>query len=118
MLGPFDEVKERLNKYYGLKEDTLKVRMIAAGISGFLAAFCSLPFDNAKTKMQKMVKNSEGVMPYKGVLDCISKSVKNEGLGKLWVGFPTYYFRVAPHVMLTWISIGALNKIIWPAGSK
>jgi solute carrier family 25 oxoglutarate transporter 11 len=51
MLGPFDEVKERLNKFYGLKEDTVKVRMIAATISGFLAAFCSLPFDNAKTKM-------------------------------------------------------------------
>lgn len=118
MLGPFDEVKERLNNYYGLSQDTLKVRLIAASISGFLAAFCSLPFDNAKTKMQKMVKNADGTLPYKGVLDCLSKSVKNEGIAKLWVGFPTYYFRVAPHVMLTWVSIGYLNTIIWPAKSK
>ena len=51
MLGPFDEVKERLNKYYGLTKDTLKVWMMAALVSGFLAAFFSLPFDNAKTKM-------------------------------------------------------------------
>lgn len=65
-----------------------------------------------------MVKNSEGKLPYKGVIDCITKSAKNEGVAKLWVGFPTYYFRVAPHVMLTWLSIGALNKIIWPNKTK
>lgn len=65
-----------------------------------------------------MIKNPDGSLPYKGVLDCISKSVKKEGVSKLWVGFPTYYFRVAPHVMLTWLSIGFLNKIIWPTGSK
>lgn len=54
--------------------------MIAATFSGFLAAFCSLPFDNAKTKMQKMVKNPDGTMPYSGVLDCMKKSAKNEGV--------------------------------------
>lgn len=57
-------------------------------------------------------------MPYKGVIDCLGKSIKNEGIGKLWVGFPTYYFRVAPHVMLTWISIGCLNNIIWTNKNK
>ena len=31
--------------------------MTAAAISGFLASFLSLPFDNAKTKIQNMIKN-------------------------------------------------------------
>ena len=65
-----------------------------------------------------MVKGADGTLPYKGVIDCITKSARNEGVGKLWVGFPTYYFRVAPHVMLTWLSIGFLNNIVWPNGSK
>lgn len=51
MLAPFDEVKERLKLHYGVKEDTLKIRLMAATVSGFLASFFSLPFDNAKTKM-------------------------------------------------------------------
>ena len=51
MLAPFDEVKERLNLYYGQKQDTLKVRLMAAAVSGFFSSFLSLPFDNAKTKM-------------------------------------------------------------------
>ena len=24
----------------------------------------------------------------------------NEGISGLWVGFPTYYFRIAPHAMI------------------
>jgi len=51
MLAPFDEVKERLKDYYNTKEDTLKIRIMAASVSGFLCSFLSLPFDNAKTKM-------------------------------------------------------------------
>ena len=53
MLVSFEEVKERLNNYYGYKEETFKVRLAASAVSGFLASAFSLPFDNAKTKMQK-----------------------------------------------------------------
>ncbi len=51
MLAPFTEVKERLKIHYELKEDTMKVRLMAATVSGFLCSAMSLPFDNAKTKM-------------------------------------------------------------------
>ena len=51
MLGPFTEIKERLKVHYDTKEDTLKIRMMAASVSGFLSSFMSLPFDNAKVKM-------------------------------------------------------------------
>jgi len=55
MLAPFTEVKERLKVYYGTTEDLMKIRLMAATVSGFLCSFMSLPFDNAKTKMMKMV---------------------------------------------------------------
>jgi solute carrier family 25 (mitochondrial oxoglutarate transporter), member 11 len=35
------------------------------------------------------------------VLDALSKTIKNEGVAGLWVGLPTYYFRVAPHAMIS-----------------
>ena len=50
MLSSFDEVKERANAYMGT-ENALSARLVAASIAGFFAAYFSLPFDNAKTKI-------------------------------------------------------------------
>ncbi len=61
----------------------------------------SLPFDNAKTKMQKMKKGPDGTYPYKNIFDCLQKSVQREGFTGLWAGYPTFYIRIAPHVMIT-----------------
>jgi solute carrier family 25 oxoglutarate transporter 11 len=60
----------------------------------------SLPFDNIKTKLQKMKVGADGLYPYKGVPDCFAKTVAREGFFGLWVGFPVYYSRVAPHAMI------------------
>jgi solute carrier family 25 oxoglutarate transporter 11 len=103
MLGPFDEVKEKLNSWSG-KKDTLSIRLTAAAVAGFLASFCSLPFDNIKTKLQKMkVDPVTKAYPYNGLIDAFSKSIKKEGVPGLWAGFPTFYTRIAPHVMITLI---------------
>lgn len=46
-----------------------------------------------------MNADKNGIMPYNGVFDCIKKTSQREGVTGLWIGFPTYYFRVAPHAM-------------------
>lgn len=48
MLGPFDEFKEWINKFWGTK-DEISTRLLASAMAGFLSSFFSLPFDNAKT---------------------------------------------------------------------
>ena len=58
----------------------------------------SLPFDNAKTKLQGM-KAINGKFPYNNIFDCMAKTVANEGFTGLWVGFSTYIFRVSPHAI-------------------
>ncbi len=50
--------------------------------------------------MQKMVP-TDGKYPYKNICDCMAKTGRREGLAGLWVGFPTYYIRIAPHAMVT-----------------
>lgn len=45
----------------------------ASAVSGFLASFFSLPFDNAKTKMQKMKKGPDGKFEYANIFDAIMK---------------------------------------------
>jgi solute carrier family 25 (mitochondrial oxoglutarate transporter), member 11 len=72
-------------------------------ISGFLSSFCSLPFDNAKTKLQKMKKLPDGTFPYRNIFDTMGKTIAREGFTQLWVGYPTFYLRIAPHVCITLI---------------
>lgn len=77
MLASYDEIKEQVLKYNNLEKETTEIRVYASLISGFLSSFVSLPFDNAKTKIQKMKKNPDGTFPYKNIFDAMSKTVKN-----------------------------------------
>jgi len=74
--------------------------LISSAVAGFLCSFMSLPFDNAKTKLQKMKVGADGKFPYSGLFDAMGKTASREGVAGLWVGFPTYYFRIAPHAMM------------------
>ena len=100
MLAPFEEFKDRLQN---LIPDTKKRTIVSSMIASFLGSFSCLPFDNCKTKLQKQIPQADGTLPYKGMVDCFMKSVKNEGPYRLWVGFPTFYVRIGPHVIITLI---------------
>lgn len=104
MLTSNDQIKEMLTKWRQQAKPDQTTVLTASAISGFLSSFVSLPFDNIKTKMQKQKPLPDGTLPYKSFLDCIKKSVANEGVSGLWIGFfPTYYIRIAPHIMITLI---------------
>jgi len=100
MLAPYDEIRERLNVSKGTV-DTVGTRLIAAASAGLLASIFSLPFDNMKTKLQKMKPEGHGTLTYNGLTDCFVKTIRREGISRLWVGFLPFYSRTAPHVMLT-----------------
>jgi len=98
MMTSFEEAKKFIGNYVS---NNLSKSILSSFVSGFCGAFLSLPFDNVKTKIQKMKKLPDGNMPYKGLLDCFAKSIKKEGFPKLWVGFATFYVRVAPHAIIS-----------------
>jgi solute carrier family 25 oxoglutarate transporter 11 len=98
MLAPFEEFKERLKNVI---TDTTSRTVVSALIASFLGSFSSLPFDNCKTKIQKMRKLPDGSYPYNGMIDCFFKTIKKEGPFRLWVGFPTFYVRIGPHVIIS-----------------
>merc|ERR1712032_561404 len=77
----------------------------ASAIAGFFASFFSLPFDFVKTQVQKMKPDPvTGEQPFKGPIDCAMKQVRAGGITRLGAGFPTYYFRIAPHAMIPLIA--------------
>ena len=117
MLGPFDELKERINKIRGTK-DELSTRLSACAGAGLLSSFLSLPFDNSKTKIQKMTKGADGTYPYKNIFDCMLKTLSKEGVQGLWAGFPTFYARIAPHVMITLMMQDYLTELYSKSSTK
>lgn len=94
-LAFFSEAKAQLKKHTDLSTQTQTLS--ASAIAGFFASFFSLPFDFVKTRLQKQSKGPDGKLPYRGMVDCFSKVAKQEGLGRFYRGFGTYYVRIAPH---------------------
>ncbi len=97
MMVSYEEAKERVGRLIGKGKPQL---LCASAISGVFTALFSLPFDNMKTRLQKMKANPDGTLPYSGLLDCFKKTFGREGIRGLYAGLPTYYFRMAPHAMI------------------
>jgi solute carrier family 25 oxoglutarate transporter 11 len=81
----------------------------AKAVSGFFASAFSLPFDFVKTRIQKQKPGPDGQLPYKSSIHCVQRVFKEEGPMAFYRGFWTYYFRIAPHVMITLFTLDALN---------
>ena len=101
LLVPFEAMKKMLESVI---VDTRTRTLTASMIAGACASVLSLPFDNIKTKLQKMSPGPDGKLPYKGILDCALKSAQQKGIGSLWVGIVTYYFRVSPHAIIALVT--------------
>lgn len=117
MLTTYDEIKERLNKATGTK-DAFRTQILAGLASGVVCSFLSLPFDNVKTKLQKMTPDANGKLPYKGVVDCFQRSMAREGFWGLWVGYPTFFSRVAPHSIIVLLTQDFLHYYFNPNYKK
>jgi solute carrier family 25 (mitochondrial oxoglutarate transporter), member 11 len=101
MLVTYDECKERLTAKMGKDTNPRLIQFGSSMTAAVATSIASLPFDNLKTKLQKMKKGPDGKFPYEGFIDCARKTRANEGMTGFWAGLPTYYFRVGPHAMIT-----------------
>lgn len=114
MLTTNDEVKKAVNKVRGVSKADMQTNLAAAAISGVACSFCSLPFDNVKTKIQKQKMLPDGTLPYSSIFDCFSKTFRREGITGFWTGYTTFYFRVAPHAMVLLLLENLLHRTFNP----
>ena len=94
-LAFFSEAKVQLRTHTSLSPQLQT--LTASAVAGFFASFFSLPFDFIKTRLQKQTRRPDGTLPYRGMLHCARKVVAEEGWGRFYRGFTTYYVRIAPH---------------------
>ncbi|CAH1772442.1 unnamed protein product [Owenia fusiformis] len=107
-LASYSQAKQTLKStgYFG---DNIFLHFCASMISGLVTTAASMPVDIAKTRIQNM-KMIDGKPEYRGALDVVYKTMRNEGFFSLWKGFTPYYARLGPHTVLTFIFLEQMNK--------
>lgn len=103
-LATYDHSKKFIKKKTGLPDGPL-IHFSSSICSGFAAAVCCTPADVIKSRLMKT--NTE----YKGIMDCFTKTVKNEGLLALYKGFVPVWLRLAPWQIIFWTSYEQLRKL-------
>jgi solute carrier family 25 (mitochondrial uncoupling protein), member 27 len=101
-LATYDHVKCNIKENLNISESTF-LHILSSICSGFVASVCCTPADVVKSRM--MQDNS----PYKGVIDCLHKTIKKEGIQSMYKGFFPIWIRLAPWQLTFWVSYEKLR---------
>jgi len=107
-LAVYDDVKEKLKSNYAISEG-LPLHFSASMVAAAVASLVSNPIDVAKTRLQNM-RPVDGVMPYKNMVDCLLKTIRNEGPLSPYKGLGPTFARQAPLNVTIFI---ALERLRW-----
>ncbi|XAR67720.1 hypothetical protein NMG60_11002597 [Bertholletia excelsa] len=68
-------------------EESYKTTSMAGGLAGVSSWVSCYPLDFVKTRLQAQTQSSR--VKYRGIVDCLCKSAREEGYGVLWRGLGT-----------------------------
>ncbi|KAJ1335388.1 solute carrier family 25 member 34/35 [Microdochium nivale] len=98
--------KRRLVKHLGMEEGAL-LHLTSSAISGFVVCCVMHPPDTIMSRLY----NQNGNL-YKGVFDCLGKTIRTEGLFAIYKGFLPHLARILPHTILTLSLAEQTNKLV------
>ncbi|EDO25509.1 predicted protein, partial [Nematostella vectensis] len=98
-LSSYDHSKHMLlkTKYFN---DDFKTHFTSALISGFVTTTATSPVDVIKTRLMNDKSTAKDAL-YKNSLDCLVKTIRNEGILALYRGFLPNYLRLGPHFIFS-----------------
>ena len=76
------------------------------------AALSSNPFDVAKTRLQNMRPGETGLLPYRGMFDCMWVTASKEGFTALYKGLLATWARQAPLNTVRFMALEQLKKML------
>ncbi|PSS28756.1 Mitochondrial uncoupling protein [Actinidia chinensis var. chinensis] len=94
-----------------LAADNIYAHTVASIMSGLSATALSCPADVVKTRMMNQTVSEEGKVKYRNSYDCLSKTVRVEGLRALWKGFFPTWARLGPWQFVFWVSYEKFRQI-------
>ncbi|XP_051119043.1 mitochondrial arginine transporter BAC2-like [Andrographis paniculata] len=68
-------------------QESFRTMLLAGGLAGVASWICCYPLDVIKTRIQAQTQSTPG--KYSGIVDCFTRSVKEEGYNVLWRGLGT-----------------------------
>ncbi|XP_045497482.1 mitochondrial uncoupling protein 4-like [Colias croceus] len=103
-LAAYDFTKQFLIREFGMADNAI-VHGAAAFTAGFVAAVVGTPADVMKTRLmnQPVGPDGRGTL-YRGMIDCLQQSVRNEGILSLYKGFLPLWMRLGPWALINWIA--------------
>lgn len=107
-LSAYSQSKHYLLSLHFFKDD-VTTHIICSTIAAFTNVSFSMPIDITKTRIQNM-KVVNNIPEYKGMIDVVSKIIKNEGVFALWKGFTPSFSCIAPRTILMFVFIEYLSK--------
>ncbi|KAL6238566.1 hypothetical protein BDW75DRAFT_201006 [Aspergillus navahoensis] len=99
-------VKRRLVKHLGM-EDGPALHLASSTASGFVVCCVMHPPDTIMSRMYNQTGNL-----YKGVFDCLAKTIRTEGLLAIYKGYFAHLARILPHTILTLSLAEQTNKLM------
>nr|XP_053632026.1 solute carrier family 25 member 35-like isoform X3 [Cherax quadricarinatus] len=105
-LFTYSKSKDWLEQYGFYARDSWQSTFFGAMASGLVIASCMSPFDVIATRIYNQGLDTQGRgLLYKGITDCILKTLKTEGVWGFYKGWTAIYLRIGPHSFL--------NLIFW-----
>lgn len=109
-LGTNEEVKERLQKDYGMKGFPLVAS--SALIASVVVCVASNPLDTAKVRMQgQVVDPVTGAKPYPNMPVTLFKMIRDEGPLSWWKGLGPWYIRGGGHTIFLFLFLEEYKKL-------
>ncbi|XP_048479308.1 solute carrier family 25 member 35 isoform X2 [Plutella xylostella] len=111
-LTTFSTVKEYLWQR-GYTHSPLMQSFLASLACSVLVVAVETPLDVVNTRlMNQGSEKTQGGLLYNGVIDCLRKIYRTEGLYGLYKGVGPLYLRIAPHTTLSLVIWDMLNNIL------
>ncbi|KAI9803200.1 MAG: hypothetical protein M1825_001991 [Sarcosagium campestre] len=98
--------KRRLVKHAGMEEGTA-LHLASSTASGFVVCCVMHPPDTIMSRMYNQTGNL-----YKGVFDCLYKTITTEGFLAIYKGYFAHLARILPHTILTLTLAEQTNKFM------
>lgn len=96
-VGTYDQFRG-VYKRMGFTHDLQNV-FCAAMTSGLIYATVTMPLETCKNRMAFQKADSNGKLPFTSTPQALKKIVAEDGLLRLWAGFPPYYLRCGGHTV-------------------
>lgn len=112
-LAGYGYTKDMLLKHPLHHQQSDRLVSFLSGVSGgTVMAITMTPPDVIATRLYNQGVDSTGKgLYYKGVIDCLFKILKTEGVMGLYKGFWPHYMRIGPHSMLVLVFFDELKTI-------